>query len=96
MAWQNPPEVGAWYMDHMGRVFEIVASDEDDETIEIQYMDGTIEELDLETWAEFRKEPISPPEDWVASMDMDPNIEGWNHLHGDPVQQTLDALERQE
>jgi len=33
-----------------GRCFEVVALDDDDGTIEIQYFDGTVEEMDIEDW----------------------------------------------
>ena len=41
------PAIGKWYLDNGDKqLFEIVAIDDDDETIEIQYFDGAIEELD--------------------------------------------------
>ena len=33
-----------------GSLFEVVAFDDDDGTIEIQYFDGTVEEMDIEDW----------------------------------------------
>ena len=44
------PGVGAWYRLNGGPPFEVVALDDDDGTIEVQYVDGTLEELDLEDW----------------------------------------------
>ena len=35
------PSIGAWYRHTGGDSFEVVAFDEDDGTIEIQYFDGT-------------------------------------------------------
>ncbi len=49
MATPNPG-VGAWYRLNGGEPFEIVALDDDDGTIEVQYVDGTLEELDREDW----------------------------------------------
>ena len=69
----NPaPVVGKWYARPGGDSFEIVAYDPDDGTIEIQYFDGTIEELDIDDWNEELIEPASPPEDWTGSVDVEP------------------------
>jgi len=69
----NPtPVIGQWYRRAEGDSFEVVAIDADDRTIEIQYFDGTIEELELDDWLE---EPIvssEPPEDWTGSVDVEP------------------------
>ena len=63
------PSVGDWYRDAEGRSFEIVAVDEDDGSIEVQYFDGAVEEYELETWYELDIEPTSPPEDWSGPYD---------------------------
>lgn len=70
MSFEPPPRTGNWYKNNIGESFEIVAQDEDDETMELQYYDGTIEELDREAWEQLHPEPIAPPEDWVGSMDL--------------------------
>ena len=44
------PEIGAWYRVRGGDSFEVVAIDEDDGTIEVQYFDGTVEEMEREDW----------------------------------------------
>lgn len=71
------PEVGAWYRFSGGEIFEIVALDAEESTIEIQYFDGTIEELDFDEWGERAAlgeiEPTAEPEDWSGSIDVDPN-----------------------
>jgi hypothetical protein len=69
----NPaPVIGEWYRRAGGDSFEVVAIDPDDRTIEIQYFDGTIEELDLEDWLEDSIEASEPPEDWTGSVDVEP------------------------
>jgi len=70
MTTQPSPRIGDWYKSTVGDAFEIVASDDDDETLELQYFDGTIEELDRETWEMLRPESVEPPEDWSGSMDV--------------------------
>jgi hypothetical protein len=69
------PEVGRWYRTSSGTTFEVVAIDEDDGTVEVQYFDGTVEELDLEDWeaqsAQGEIEGAEAPEDWTGSVDVD-------------------------
>lgn len=73
------PSIGAWYRLDAGEAFEVVAYDADDGTIEIQYFDGTVEEMDIEDWdahgEERRLEEVEPPEDWSGSVDVDADIE---------------------
>jgi casein kinase II subunit beta len=45
--------------------------DEDDELVEIEYLDGEIEELDLDTWHELDLEPTEEPEGWSDDADED-------------------------
>lgn len=61
------PIVGQWYQDMLQRVFEVVAMDED--TIEIQYYDGDVEELDVETWHLLNVVPIAEPGNAAAPYD---------------------------
>ena len=72
MAAQPSPQIGDWYKSPVGDAFEVVASDNDDDTLELQYFDGTIEELDLEAWETLHPQPVEPPEDWSGSMDISP------------------------
>ena len=44
------PVIGNWYKIQGSESFEVVAIDEDDGTIELQYFDGTVEEMDIEDW----------------------------------------------
>jgi hypothetical protein len=73
------PSVGEWYRLNGGELFEVVAVDDDDGTIEIQYFDGTVEEMDLEDWEaqceERALEAAQPPEDWSGSVDVEPDEE---------------------
>jgi hypothetical protein len=71
MVTEYEPRIGDWYKNVYGDTFEIVAIDRDDGTLEIQYFDGTIEELDLDTWQELPVEPAEPPEDWSGSLDIE-------------------------
>jgi hypothetical protein len=70
------PIVGEWYRRASGApnasLFEVVAIDRDDGTIEVQHFDGTLEELELESWEEQEFEEAQPPEDWTGSVDVEP------------------------
>ena len=66
------PGVGRWYRRTNGDLLRIVAVDEDDGTIEVQFFDGTIDEVDMDTWNGLLLERVGAPEDWSGSVDMDP------------------------
>ena len=51
--------------------FRVLSVDEDSELVEIEYLDGDIEEIDLETWHEMDLERIEEPEGWSESDDED-------------------------
>lgn len=69
------PAIGDWYRLSGGSLFEVVALDEDDGTIEIQYFDGTVEEMDVEDWEaqwdDGALESAEAPEDWTGSVDVE-------------------------
>jgi hypothetical protein len=81
MATNAQPTIGDWYRNPSGVLFEVVAYDEDDGTIEIQYFDGTIEEMEREDWdAQWKDGSIEAgeaPEDWSGSVDVDPPEADW-------------------
>ena len=66
------PIIGQWFRRPSGTLFEVVAIDDDDRTIEIQQFDGTIDEVDIDNWSDLLLTEISAPEDWSGSVDMDP------------------------
>jgi hypothetical protein len=69
------PIVGQWYRGATNELFEIVAIDEHDQTIEIQYFDGSVTEVDFETWNEQLREELietaDAPEDWSGAVDVE-------------------------
>jgi len=71
MAAQFPP-IGSWFRRPNGVLFEVVAIDEAEGTVEIQQFDGTIGEMDMENWPQQLLVEISAPDDWSGSVDMDP------------------------
>jgi hypothetical protein len=66
------PIIGQWFRRPSGTLFEVVAIDDDDRTVEIQQLDGTIDEVDIDVWHELLLTEVSAPEDWSGSVDMDP------------------------
>jgi hypothetical protein len=62
------PVVGKWYRDlDDDESFQVLSVNEDDALVEIQHVDGDIEEIDLDTWAELDVEPTEEPEGWSGS-----------------------------
>jgi hypothetical protein len=61
----NEPVVGQWYQNvEEEETFRVLTVDEDAELVEIEYLDGDIEELDLEEWHELDLELTQEPEGW--------------------------------
>lgn len=63
------PVIGDWYKNPEGDLFEIIALDSDEGVIEIQYFDGAVEELDMDTWFQSGMVPRPAPEDWSGPFD---------------------------
>lgn len=61
---ETAPVVGAWYETDDGRLFRVSAFDKSAGAVEIEYADGSIESLDLETWGALELSEIESPEDW--------------------------------
>ena len=64
------PIVSNWYKNAItGHIFEVVATDEDAQLIEVQHFEGEVEELDTETWEELELIELPPQEDWSGPFD---------------------------
>jgi len=64
------PAVGQWYENiDENESFRVLSVDEDAELVELEYLDGDIEEIDLETWHELDLEKITEPEGWAGSAE---------------------------
>jgi hypothetical protein len=62
------PTPGQWYENvEEEESFRVLSVDEDSELIEIEYLDGDIEELDVEAWHEMDLELRQEPEGWSDS-----------------------------
>ncbi len=66
------PTPGQWYENvEEEETFRVLTVDEDSELVEIEYLDGEIEEVDLETWHEMDLEKTDEPEGWADRDDDD-------------------------
>jgi hypothetical protein len=64
------PVPGQWYENlEEEESFRVLSVDEDSELIEIEYLDGDIEEIDLEAWHEMDLERTDEPEGWSEPED---------------------------
>lgn len=64
--------VGAWFRTELPEErFEIVAIDDDAATIEVQFYDATVQEIDFESWPQLEAEVIDQPDDWAGAFDAD-------------------------
>jgi len=94
------PDIGEWYRIRGGDQFEVVAIDEDDGTIEVQYFDGTVEEIDMGDWdaqsANGEIEQADAPEDWSGSVDVDDDDDSIplnGHFDGPQMSGGLEGLD---
>jgi hypothetical protein len=64
------PVKGQWYENvEEDETFRVLSVDEDADLVEIEYLDGDIEELDIDTWHELDLERIAEPEGWSGGDD---------------------------
>lgn len=72
MSGQVSAEIGHWYRSFDTRaIFEVVAIDYDEQTIEIQDFDGDISQIEFTGWKTIIPLEISPPEDWTGPYEIE-------------------------
>ncbi len=75
MADPADPIVGEWYhLPRKAQKFFVVALDEQGGGVEIQYFDGTLDELAITEWYALGAERIEAPEDWTGPMDEEKDV----------------------
>ena len=75
--------VGRWYQGVDSQLFEVVAIDEDADTVEIQYVGGDLGEVEADVWPQLNLVLMPPPDDWAGiSSDLDNEGLGSNELSG--------------
>lgn len=67
--WLRDMSVGQWFQTD-GEPFEIVGLDTAAEIVLVQHFDGTLEEIDFETWVDLNAQPCAPPEDYSGALDI--------------------------
>ena len=83
------PSVGGWFQDlETGVIFEVVAVDPLQETVEVQFRDGELDEYDLDTWSSLTLQSLAEPKDWRDAFELDredrlafedcPPLENWS------------------
>ena len=83
MARDYDPVQGKWYEDlEENEVFKVLSVDPDQELVEVQYENGDIEEIDLDTWHELDLEQAEEPEGW-ASDEVDEDDDDWDEDEDD-------------
>ena len=65
------PRIDQWYV-HLdkGQRFYVIAIDEEDNSVEVQYFDADIEELSFEEWRELEIELCEEPENFTGALDI--------------------------
>lgn len=63
--------VGAWYRMPTGDKFEVVAMDCSTSSIDVQFYDGTVDELCLDECLLHGMQPSSEPMDWRGALEND-------------------------
>jgi hypothetical protein len=70
------PIKGQWFEDlEENEIFLVLSVDPDAELVEIQYENGDIEEIDLDTWHELDLERAQQPEGWPSADDKEAESE---------------------
>jgi hypothetical protein len=76
------PIQGKWYEDlEENEIFKVLSVDPDQELVEVQYENGDIEEIDLDTWHELDLEQAEEPEGWASDdedEDEDEDEDDWD------------------
>ena len=88
MARDYDPVQGQWFEDlEENEIFRVLSVDPDEEIVEIQYENGDIEEIDLDTWHELDLERAEEPEGWASDdedeEDEEEDEEDWDEDEDD-------------
>jgi hypothetical protein len=95
------PVQGQWYEDlEENEIFRVLSVDPDEEIIEVQYENGDIEEIDLDTWHELDLERAEEPEGWASDdedeeeeEDEDVDEDDWDEDEDDDLDDDDDDLD---
>jgi hypothetical protein len=91
------PVRGQWYQNlEEDEQFRVLTVDEDSELVEIEYLDGDIEELDIEAWHEMDLDRIEQPEGWSESDEDDEDDDEDDDWEDDDEDEDDDDLDEDE
>jgi len=87
--------VGQWYLlEDTQERFQVIEGDELSGTIRIQWFDGNLDEIELETWRALSPVPVDPPDDWTGPLDLEASaLEEWADEAQDSAQLLRDDRE---
>ncbi len=63
------PIEGSWYETETGEVFMVVKADIASGLVDVQYLNGRIDQFDREIWTGLNLIEIEPPDEWRETMD---------------------------
>jgi hypothetical protein len=63
------PIEGSWYETDTGEVFMVVKADAASGLIDVQYLDGKVDQFDRAIWAGLDLIEIEPADEWRETMD---------------------------
>jgi len=62
--------VGQWYLRRdTHETFQLIDWDDQSGTARLQMCDGSLDEIDEDTWRALSPEPVEAPEDWTGPLD---------------------------
>ncbi len=91
MAQLDDPIVNSWYKLQDSETFRVTSYDSDEGCIEIQYVDGTLEGLDIDVWSNLGAEQIEPSEEWLEALEDDINELDFYKLGAAPGTEAFDV-----
>ena len=86
------PIIEQWYTaKELEDIFEVVAFDETTKTVEIQYFNGEIEEIDYDIWSTLHLRAIEQPKDWTGPFEIysEDSDEFGTEANDDPSKYTI-------
>lgn len=86
------PVINNWYKDvENDLTFKVVAIDEGDDSIDVQYINGDIGDYDSDTWYNSTFDFIEAPEDWSAPYELEAEDLGYSDpdTHVDTAQREM-------
>jgi hypothetical protein len=66
---EEAPIEGGWYETDTGEVFMVMKADHANGLIDVQYLNGNVDQFDREVWAGLGLMEIEPPDEWRETMD---------------------------